>query len=209
MTGYKTNNLPWGCSEGEHHQYNYEISSFISWDTAAKTMVNYNPKLRGTAEFRQNHPPKASDFSDPRFCWLVVLCLLVSCWKGWVGAWMESKITRFFFFGIPPRQWEFPDPKVEVRKYHISGHILGTDWLEVPTIYKAYFSGDSHWQYLSIHFFGEWTSTTTSFFFNVHRGGQCSPASFTRFQATWGCSSPKFTIVVGLMSYPNLWRLKG
>ena len=30
-----------------------------------------------------------------------------------------------------------------------------------------------------------------------------------RFQATWGCNSPKFTIVVGLMSYPNLWRLKG
>ena len=41
MIGYKNNNLPWGCSEGEHHRYNYEILSFTSWDTTAATMVNY------------------------------------------------------------------------------------------------------------------------------------------------------------------------
>jgi len=117
MIGYKTNNLPWGCNEGEHHRCNYEISSFISWDTAATTMVTKSSqKLRGTAQFRQNHPPKASDFSDPQV--LLARGALPARFLLEGVSWSLNGVKQlpvFFLWGIPPRHWEFPDPKMEVR----------------------------------------------------------------------------------------------
>ena len=73
-------------------------------------------KLRGTAQFRQNNPPKASDFSDPQ---VLLACGALPARFLLEGvSWSLNGVKQlpvFFLWGIAPRHWEFPDPKMEVR----------------------------------------------------------------------------------------------
>ena len=71
--------------------------------------------------------------------------LVSSMWKQLVSSPWEKKV-----------QWSFQDPKMEVREYHISGHIL---WW--------YSHGNSHWTVCPSYFGVSWKSLPCAFWANV------------------------------------------
>ena len=73
-------------------------------------------------------------------------------------------------------QWEFQDPKMEVRWYHISGHILGEYSLKLrPEKLALYIVGTSN--------LGSWNGFQTFFFSIIY--GIILPIDFHIYQRGW------------------------